>query len=111
MAGLFWHFPNFPSSTYLGRGGGGPAPPRGRLRLSTGPLVARPGWLASRQQAMMIALLGLPLGLLLQPRLAHRHARRADVRMGTETSTAYGAEQVRARLQRIPACPIVAWKL
>ena len=67
--------------------------------------------LASRQQAMMIALLGLPLGLLLQPRLAHRHARRADVRMGTETSTAYGAEQVRARLQRIPACPIVAWKL
>ena len=72
-------------------------------------LVAR--LLASRQQAMMIALLGLPLGLLLQPRLAHRHARRADVRMGTETSTAYGAEQVRARLQRIPACPIVAWKL
>ena len=89
-------------------------PGGGRDRLGGAPALAGAlvrALLASRQQAMMIALLGLPLGLLLQPRLAHRHARRADVRMGTETSTAYGAEQVRARLQRIPACPIVAWKL
>jgi hypothetical protein len=87
----------------------GGAPPGGAS--GSRPALCGAPWLASRQQAMMIALLGLPLGLLLQPRLAHRHARRADVRMGTETSTAYGAEQVRARLQRIPACPIVAWKL